>query len=201
MTTLSRKKLGAVFGAIAAVLALASAAYACAVLATLSVTPERARKGVTVTGTGGNYRVNTDPSSPTVSDVFITLDRREAAPLATVTPNPDRTIDFAFRIPSNIEPGWHVVLATQYNLADGSPVAGTPGRAALKVRRSSRGALVPVAWDRNPPLTAGEPVQAPGLLPVPAPLANAVLAFGLAGLAITVWVTLVQHRRAAAPTR
>lgn len=197
----SRTRLGVAFGAIAVVLALASAAYACAVLATLTVTPERARKGATVTGSGGNYRVNTDPSAPTVSDVFITLDRRDAAPLTTVTPNPDRTIDFSFTIPNNVKPGWHVVLATQYNLADGSPVAGTPGRASLKVRRTGSGSLAPVAWERSRPPTAGEPVGVPGLLPVPAPAANALLALGLAGLAGTAWAALARRRQAPAGTR
>jgi hypothetical protein len=196
----TRRRLGAGFGAVAICLTLASAAYACAVLATLSVSPERARKGTTVTGSGGNYRVNTDPSAPTVSDVFITLDRRDAAPLATVTPNPDRTIDFTFTIPSNIEPGWHVVLATQYNLADGSPVAGTPGRASLKVRRSGNGALVPVAWEPQRPLSAGEPAAAPGLVPLPAAAANALLALGLAGALTISWAAFGRRKRARAGT-
>lgn len=124
-----RRKLGLilVFGA-ALPLAVASAAWACGVLTTLSLDQKVASPGQTLTATGRNWNANV-----TASTVTLRLQSRSGTVLATgVTPDATRRISRQFILPASLSPGWYVVLATQFN-ANGSPVAGTPGRTTLRV--------------------------------------------------------------------
>lgn len=195
-----KRKLGMAFGAIAIALTAASAAYACASLATLAVDPGRGTAGATVSGTGGNYRVNANPAAPTVSDVFVTLDRRRGPVLATVTPTADRKISFDFTVP-DADGGWHTLLATQYNLTNGevnynSPVAGTPGRAAFKIRATSGGNLVGPVWSTDP----GSGIDAPATLPVGGLPAQLLLLAAIAGVGSIAAIALRSGRDTAHST-
>jgi hypothetical protein len=172
-----KKRLGFIFGALAAVVGLASAAYACAALTTLELSPNKARPGATVTVSGGNYVRNQDAANPTHTDVEIRLDTRRGRILAVTQPTADRRISTTFEVPQ-VKAGWHTVLATQYRNSDGAPVAGTPGRAQLKVRRTSSGAMVPVAWKPY----SGSTDVAPATLPVSQSMSHALLLVALLGL-------------------
>lgn len=127
MPNARKKLLTFAAGVIAIPVTVASIAYACQVLATLSVSPTAGPTGTSVTATGGNYS-----TSATASDVVIRLDSRTAPGIASTRPGPDRKISVSFNLPAGTARGTHTVLATQYN-ADGTPVAGTPGRASFKV--------------------------------------------------------------------
>lgn len=170
-----KKRLGFIFGALAVVVGIASAAYACAVLTTLELNRSKARPGATITATGGNYRQSTETAP--VTDVEIRLDSRTGRLLATATPTPDRRIEATFDVPK-VKAGWHTVLATQYNASTGAPVAGTPGRAQLKIRRTSSGAMVPVAWRPY----SGSTDVAPATLPISQSTSNVLLLVALLGL-------------------
>lgn len=150
----SRKRLGLVFTVVAAPLAIASVAYACANLATLQLDASKGRPGKVVTGKGHNY--STDP---TASLVQLRWKSRTGKLLWEGIVNPDRTITPSFAVPK-AKAGWYTVLATQYK-ADGAPVAGAPGRAAFKVRKPRSSAAVPVIPGSDRSGGGREPVTAP----------------------------------------
>lgn len=142
-----RRKIGLllVFGA-ALPLAVASAAWACGVLATLSVDKKVVAPGETVTVTGRNWGTTGH------SAVSLRLKTRDGRVIATTTANPDRTIDSTFALPNNLSPGWYVLLGTQTNTTTGNPKTGTPGRTTLRIQgaaaKSSEVAGAP--WSSNP---------------------------------------------------
>ncbi len=142
-----RRKLGLilVFGA-ALPLAVASAAWACGVLTTLSLDQKVAAPGSTLTATGRNWSTNA-----TASVVTLRLQSRSGTTLTTVTPTSDRRISKGFTLPASLSPGWYVVLATQFN-ANGSPVAGTPGRTTVRVQGAAAASQVAGApWSGSQP--------------------------------------------------
>jgi len=124
--------LGA-FVLMAASLGVASMAFACQRLTTLSVTPKSGPAGTTVTVTGGNY--NTATSS---SPVSIRLDTRNGRELASVRPDPSGRIAATFKL-TDVSPGYHVLLGTQ-TISSGAPAAGTPGRGSFHVGSGSASA-------------------------------------------------------------
>lgn len=128
MTTVQRRFLAILLGLAGAVVLATSAAYACGVLATLQLDTEQAAAGDTVDARGTGFR---DGEPNVVSDVVITLDSRDGVELWRGRANADRTVDASFAIP-DVEPGYHIVFATQY-FADGSPVAGSPARATIEI--------------------------------------------------------------------
>lgn len=117
--------LGGLAGA-AVVIAMASTAFACQVLATLSVSPKSGPVGTEVTATGANY------SATALTEVVIRLDTRDGPELARTRPLPSGQIIATFKIPPGTSAGYHTILATQLK-ADGTAVAGTPGRASFEV--------------------------------------------------------------------
>lgn len=174
-----RKRLGALFIGVAVPLVLASAAYACASLATLSIDPERGRPGATITGKGGNYS-----SDPAASTVTLHFKSRSGPVLWEGRPSAERKIAFEFEVP-DAAPGWYSVIAVQ-NKADGNPVAGTPGRSSLKVRATAtnRGSSIPPVWsaDQTPPRA-----DAPTRSGVDLPVSSGILfAAAFASLAFTI---------------
>ena len=137
-----RRKVGLVlvFGA-ALPLAVASVAWACGVLATLTLDKKVAAPGQALTATGRNY-ANTSPTG--ASAVSIRLQTRSGQVLSTVAASNGK-IEDTFTLPANTSPGWYVVLATQQN-ANGTQKAGTPGRTTLRVQSASKSAeVVPAA--------------------------------------------------------
>lgn len=187
-----RSKIG--FGLIFAAvipLAVASTAWACGVLATLKLDTWSVSPGQSVTAIGVNYSVR-----PGVSPVTIHLVSRTGKVIANTVPGSGRGINTTFPIPANTKPGWYVIMATQYN-ANGTPVAGTPGRTTLRVRGSvaahhAQKASAVSPWSSSKPIgPAGASVSvahdaggsnSPGALPM---LLAVVLSLGLLGTGLT----------------
>lgn len=173
-----RKRMGVLFMGTAISLVMASAAYACASLATLSINPEKGRPGATVSGNGANY--SADPASSTVTVHFKT---RSGPVLWEGRPGADRKIAFEFTVPKAAA-GWYSIVAVQKK-ADGAPVAGTPGRDSFKILRASanrEGSTAPVFFSKQSPPQAGS--TAPSGLELPVST-NALVALALGGLALT----------------
>ncbi len=143
-----RRKIG-LFLVVGAVLPLAaaSAAWACGVLATLTMSQKVASPGDSMTATGKNYS-----TAAGASDVTIRLKSRTGAVLATTVPNPGGKIDKTFNLPNDLSPGWYTVMATQNN-ANGTPKAGTPGRTTMRIQGSSRSShsVVAAPWSSSKP--------------------------------------------------
>ncbi len=134
-----RRKFGVLLIFAAAVpLAAASVAWACGVLATVTLDTRVAAPGQTVTATGINY------AARNASAVTLRLNSRNGAVLATATPDSNGRINQSFAVPSNVDPGWYVVLATQFN-NNGTPKSGTPGRTTLRVQGSASSGGTPAA--------------------------------------------------------
>lgn len=135
-----RRKFGVLLIFAAAVpLAAASAAWACGVLATLTLDTRVASPGQTVTATGINY------ATSNATAVTLRLNSRNGTPIATATPtSPGGRINQTFSLPSNIDPGWYVMLATQFTNS-GAPKSGTPGRFAFRVQGDARSSGTPAA--------------------------------------------------------
>src|SRR5437763_15454105 len=105
MNSLKRRLLAG-FALVAIPIGVASAAYACQVLATLSVTPSTASNGTTVTATGGNYS-----GSSAASNVDIHLDARGGRVLASTRATGGK-VNVSFPL-SNVRLGNHTLIATQ----------------------------------------------------------------------------------------
>ena len=136
-----------VFGA-AVPLAVASVAWACGVLATLTIDTKVASPGQSISITGKNY-ANTVVGG--ASAVTVRLKSRKGTVLTTVPAAAGKIAD-TFTVPASTSPGWYVVLATQSN-ADGTPKSGTPGRTTLRIQGSSSAGATPVAapWSSSTP--------------------------------------------------
>jgi hypothetical protein len=153
-----KRKFGLFLMVAAAVpLAVASVAWACGVLATLTLDTKVASPGQAISATGKNYGVSTPATGTTparvFSDVTIRLKSRSGTVLASTAPTAGGRISNTFTVPAGLSPGWYVVLATQNN-ADGTPKSGTPGRTTLRVQGSAQsGSSTPVAapWSSSPP--------------------------------------------------
>ncbi len=121
-----------VFGA-ALPLVLASTAWACGILATLTLNTQVAAPGQMVTVSGHNYN-----SSTSAGPVIIHLGSRNGSQVASLTPDSGGNINASLQLPASLNPGWYVAIATQYRTDATSgatiPVAGTPGRTTLRVQ-------------------------------------------------------------------
>jgi len=155
-----RRKVGIllVFGAVVP-LAVASVAWACGVLATLSVDKKVVSPGETVNATGRNYSTAAGASA-----VAIRLKTRDGQVVATTAAQTGGGISTDFVVPASLSPGWYVLLATQTN-ANGTQKSGTPGRTTLRVQGSAQGAAVAGApWSSTPQGPAASAVSAGGSL-------------------------------------
>lgn len=137
--------LGFIFGAVVP-LAVVSTAWACGILATLKLNTKTVSPNQVVTATGNNY----SGSGP----VSIHLKSRTGAVLASTSPDPASRIATSLTIPANTRPGYYVLIATEYK-ADGTPVAGTPGRTVIRVLGSGsaahRAAVAVSPWGSSTP--------------------------------------------------
>lgn len=127
------------FVAMAVSLGAASVAFACQSLATLSVSPRSGAAGATVTLSGGKYN-----TSSTASPVSVRLDSRGGPVVATITPGSNGAFSQAITLPSDLSPGYHILLGTQTTTsASGVQIAGAPGRTSYQVEggASTAGAL------------------------------------------------------------
>jgi hypothetical protein len=155
-----KRKIGLalVFGA-ALPLAIASVAWACGILATLSINTKVAAPGQTITVTGKNYGT----AASGASAVSFRLKSRNGTVLTQV-PAPAGTdkISATFAIPANTSPGWYVLLATQ-NSASGVPKTGTPGRTTVRIQGAAQSSVVGAPWGSpNPSGPSAQAQQAGG---------------------------------------
>lgn len=142
-----RRKVGLflVFGAVLP-LAAASVAWACGVLATLTLDQKVAQPGQAIQATGKNYSTAAGASA-----VTIRLKNRTGAVLATTAAQAGGKINAAFPIPANLSPGWYTVMATQ-NTANGTPKSGTPGRTNIRIQGArSASAVAASPWSSSNP--------------------------------------------------
>lgn len=178
-------------------LAVASAAWACGVLATLTVAPKKVTAGQTLTATGKNY----GQVSAGNSEVTIRWKSRRGTALATAIPDPRGNISTTFRVPANATRGTYVVMATQ-TTSSGAPKSGTPGRTTVRVKGGGGGGAG-AAWSSSEPTgpqgsTASVPLDAGGSSSPGLPtLLGVLLSFGLLGTGLA----LVGRGRARAPHR
>jgi len=180
-----RRKFGVLLIFAAAVpLAAASVAWACGVLATVTLDTRVATPGQTITATGSNY------ARSNATAVTLRLNSRNGPVLATATPDSNGRINQSFSVPSSVDLGWYVVLATQVN-NNGTQKSGTPGRTTVRVQGSASSSSAPAA---APARTA--PPSGPSGSLLPMLLATALSLTMLAGG----W-TLVRKRRPAAAPR
>ncbi len=131
-----RMGLFLMFGAVLP-LVVASAAWACGVLATLSLDTKVASTDQAVKFSGKNYS-----TSASASPVTLRLSTRAGKTLATANPIAGGNIEGTFST-KGMDPGWYVVSATQsVTTADGKvvPKAGTPGRTTLRIGGASAAA-------------------------------------------------------------
>ncbi len=168
-------------------LAVASTAYACASLATLYLDKKVSTPGTPLDGDGRNYS-----SSPDASPVTIRLDSRTGRILWQGRPETGR-IQPRFLTPKTTA-GYHTLLATQTR--NGNPVAGTPGRAAIRINRGAPQPGAAAPWGSVKPGGTGGASPAVGELPAPVIFGGFLLALALAGSGV---LALAGARRGGGP--
>jgi hypothetical protein len=153
-----RRRLGFFFiiGAAVSLIAV-STAWACGVLATVTLDKTSAAPGSVVNFTGKNYN-----STAAFGPVQLHLNTRTAPALpttpATITPVGSNRISGSFTLPAGLSPGWYAVLATQYNATTGAPKSGTPGRTSIRVQGAAaakHGGTVVTPWGSSSKPTGG----------------------------------------------
>ncbi len=114
-------------------MSVASLAYACTGLATISTSPGSGVAGSTVTVNAKGFAAH-DPSDARTSPAEIRMDSMTGPVIGTASPSSSRAGgNFSVQITvPNVDPGEHVLIATQ-NGTDGRPSYGTPARTVFKV--------------------------------------------------------------------
>ena len=179
------------FGALVP-LAVAATAWACGVLATLKVDKPVAAPGEQLTVTG----VNSSSDMTNFTPVQIRWNSRTGTELAQAVPIGGR-ISTQVTVPANADAGWYALNATQYNVNNGTPKSGTPGRTPLRVQGAAAAAASP--WGSAPGGGAMVAVDGgpagPPLLPT---LLGVALSLGLLGSGLTL-VSRSRTRKANRP--
>lgn len=160
-----RAGVGLIAAAVAIPLAIAATAFACANLASLSLTRSVVAGGADVTAYGRNFN-----SRPQASAVQLRFNGRAGRVLAEARPAANGKLTATFKAPADVRAGRYVIVATQTG-PDGRPAAGTPGRAPLRIKRSRAStAVAPPAGTSTPTLPSA-----------PVAIGLAALMLGLAG--------------------
>jgi hypothetical protein len=136
----ARRKLGTllILAGVAVPLSIVSVAYACGVLATVHLNHTSAAPGASVSVLGGNYS-----AAATASPVALRFNSRYGSVLWSGRPDSNGSIHATFTVP-NAAPGYYLIDATQ-TTATGASVAGTPGRAVLRIGNPSKAKRAVVA--------------------------------------------------------
>jgi len=121
----SRRRTAVFFGAVAAPVIAASAAFACQSLTPAQVSPKSGPSGTTATVTANNFS-----TAASASDVTVRLDSRNGPVLWTGRPAANRSVTATVTV--NAPAGYHTLLVTQY-AASGAPIAGSPARTSFQV--------------------------------------------------------------------
>ena len=126
----ARRKLGlATFTAGAAMLLVASAAFACTNLAELNLSSSAGQAGMQVTVTGSAFA-----KAPKNTPVELHWNGATGPLLASITPDAAGAIGpMNISIPSDAKPGYYVIVATQTEIATGLNPWGLPTRAGFQV--------------------------------------------------------------------
>ena len=158
-------------GIIGIPLAIVATAFACANLASAKLNRAAASPGTTVSFMGRNFN-----SNAAASPVAIRWNGRAGEVLATARPARTGKVSTTFKVP-NARPGYYIIVATQTG-PNGKPASGTPGRAPIRVVRSSSSSVV-VA-----PAPTGGGTAGPQALPIGLGLSALMLVGGLMTLAV-----------------
>lgn len=147
-------------------MSVASVAYACTGLATVSTSSGSGVAGSTVTVNGKGFAAH-DPSDARTAPAEIRLDSMTGPVIGTASPSASRTGgNFSVQITvPNVDPGEHVLIATQ-NGTDGRPSYGTPARTVFMVAAAPAPAPAPA-------VAAAAPAPAPVVAAAPAAVAVA----------------------------
>lgn len=138
-------------------MSVASLAYACTGLATISTSPGSGVAGSAVTVNAKGFAAH-DPSDVRTSPAEIRMDSMTGPVIGTASPSASRTggsFSVQITVP-NVDPGEHVLIATQ-NGTDGRPSYGTPARTVFKVDPTP---APPAAAAAAPPAPAGSAAPA-----------------------------------------
>jgi hypothetical protein len=126
------KRLGVVGGGavVVAVLALASAAFACTNLAALNLSSSSGLPGTQITVTGSAFA-----KPPKNTPVELHWNGVNGPLLATITPDAAGAINPTnITIPADAKPGFYTIVATQTEIATGLNPWGIPARAGFTVQ-------------------------------------------------------------------
>lgn len=126
-------------------LGVASTAWACASLATMKLESRNVQPGSQVSVTGRGFSDAHAGTTAGDSLVTIRLKTRDGAILQDNVDVTDGRIATTMRMPSNMSPGYYLLLATQTK-ADGTARAGTPARFAIKVSGTASQGVVASPW-------------------------------------------------------
>lgn len=148
-----RRKVG-LFFVCGMVLPLAVTASASAQGATMVVTPKTAAPGdlVTVRSFNGSF-----VSATGTTGVVIRLDTRWGRVLRSTTADARGNINVEFRIPTDVGPGWHLLLGSQTVEANDRQRSFQPARTRILIRAAGAGSAAPGG-------RGGLPDSPPGLL-------------------------------------
>jgi hypothetical protein len=113
-------------------LGVASTAWACAALATLSISDKVVQPGQTVNITGKGFSDSHAGTTTGDSRVALRLRTRNGAVIGEQLEVFNRSIETKMTMPRDMKSGYYVMLATQTK-ADGTARAGTPARVAFRV--------------------------------------------------------------------
>jgi len=127
----------------ALVAGLGASAFACASLATLSLSTGRARPGATITFTGASFAVPRTATGFVPTPVVVHWEWEEGAVIAEAVPDRFGSISATFVVPET-RPGTYIIVATQKTARrvlgapeEQAPVyfaePGTPARASFEV--------------------------------------------------------------------
>ncbi|HET7487447.1 MAG TPA: hypothetical protein VFJ85_05915 [Acidimicrobiales bacterium] len=170
--TQSRKRVlfGSAVGALTLPLLIASLAYACTSLATLSVHPASAMPGAVVNGTGKNFAPH-GSDAPSTEPVELHFNSRTGPLLWSGRPDAAGNIAFTFTVP-DASPGAYTLIATQVNSLTGAATSGTPARVSFTVEApaTAAGSALPVASDEPAATPAPAPAAAAAPAATPAPV-------------------------------
>ncbi|HWF52511.1 MAG TPA: hypothetical protein VG294_17850 [Solirubrobacteraceae bacterium] len=132
-----------ILAGVAVPLSFASLAYACGVLATVHFNHASTSPGASISAIGGNYS-----TAKTASLVVLRFNGRAGTVLWSGHPDANGSIHSTFTVPS-VGPGYYLIFASQ-TTATGAPVAGTPGRAVLRIGSPSSARRAAAAlWPSN----------------------------------------------------
>jgi len=167
-----RRRVGFLFicSAVIPITVVAATAWACGTLTTLSSSPKVTTPGGTLTITGRNWG-----AVPPNTNVQLRFDSRTGRVLKEVTPA-ELLTGAQVAVPASATPGWHVIVATQFNATTGVAKSGSPGRTVVRTQGNAASSSAP--WGAAKPTGSG----GPGGLDLPLPgilLSVALLATGL----------------------